>query len=132
MKTKLTLTDCFKYPNAKIRGYEKGRCVVEYRDIKEFLYLKFSCSYRNIDIHERLSKCKLQLRTLDSLTEQEKNDLLDIALKDKCLKVLSAKDYSHGNFDNDLFQLDIKRTDYLRSISLDIDGLEQSGKAVYE
>lgn len=137
MKTKLTLTDCYKYPNAVIREYKRDKVIHEYKNLLELLAFKcvtvwIKPKYQLKEANKYLAKCKLHLRTLDSLTEQEKNDLLDIALKDKCLKVLSAKDYSHGNFDNDLFQLDIKRTNYLRSISLDIDGLEQSGRAVYE
>ena len=111
MKTKLTLTDCYKYPNAKIRGYEKGRCVVEYRDITEFLYLKFSCSYRNVDIHERLSKCKLVLKDAFEIIKS-----IRVPFDDKVIYMSEL---------NPLI-------DKLRADNFDIDGMKESGRAVYE
>lgn len=106
MKTKLTINDCFKYPNAKIRRYEKCKAVNEYKNIMELLHLQFcKNSFQTVDINKRLSKCKLVLKDTS-----------------KIIKVFY--------FGARIFYL--SESDKLRAGNFDIDGLEQSGKAVYE
>ena len=107
MKTKLTINDCFKYPNAKIRRYEKRKAINEYKNIMELLHLQFCKNgFQIVDINKRLSKCKLVLKDSSKLYKEV------------------------FYFGERIFY--VNESDKLREMNYDIDGLEQSGKAVYE
>ena len=112
MKTKLTLTDCFKYPNAKIRRYEKRKAVNEYKNIMELLHLQFCKNgFQTVDLNKHLAKCKLVLK--DAVKEVE---LKRIPFEKNILYL------------SDVNPLISK----LRAGNFDIDGMEESGRAVYE
>lgn len=109
MKTKLTLTDCHKYPNTAIREYKKGKIVCEYKNLLELL--AFKCvtvwvkpKYQLKEANKYLANCKLVLK-----------------------KLTYAQNYFLG-----VDKADIKYIDKLRLRNYDIDGLQESGRAVYE
>ena len=102
---KLTLEDCFKYPNARI--------VIA----GETLLGNIRCfgipdSPQRLDALEKYGQ--LQLRPLSSLTGEERFKVGKIILL------------------NDDIKAKIKYIDYLRSINIDIDDLQEKGVAVYE
>ena len=112
MKTKLTLTDCFKYPNAKIRRYEKRKAVNEYKNIMELLHLQFCKNgFQTVDINKHLSNCKLVLKDAFEIIKS-----IRVPFDDKVIYMSEL---------NPLIEK-------LRADNYDIDGLEQSGRAVYE
>jgi len=120
---KLTLSDCFKYPKAKVQCYgEKILYDVYFIDVRnEKLWLRnrpFEIGSDRDDIS--IEDCKLQLRPLSSLTDEE-----------NCL--CQSLQVIHQNENGEVYYYDSKdSTDYLRSINIDIDGLQEKGVAVYD
>lgn len=112
MKTKLTLSDCYKYPNAKIRKYEKQKVVNEYRDIMELLHLQFCKNgYKTVDVNKHLSKCKLVLKDANEI-----------------IKSIRVPFYDKVIYMSELNPL----IENLRADNYDIDGMKDTGRAVYE
>lgn len=131
---KLTLQDCFKYPNARIlKTWDNGNSKT---NIETFLWRQGE------NIGDDISDCKLILRPLSSLTDEEKK-----IIKSYFRDVYGYSDRSGINkyhIDN-INWLDISSItvccepkylkdlfDYLRSINIDIDNLQEKGVAVYE
>ena len=100
----LTINDAMKYPNAGIKNE-----ICTYQSI---IALICNEPYQT-GINNNLANCKLQLRPLSSLTEQE-NENAKVNYWDKSSIA------------------GINLIDYLRSINIDIDGFEKEGKATYE
>ena len=109
---KLTFEIACLYPNAKFVINGK----VQYRNLKHFL--GFSNPFYQI------SDCQLQLRSIEDLTEKEKQEINDI-IDDKYdgTKDIFTGVYIISNYSKYVF-------DYLRSINIDIDGFIECGKAV--
>jgi len=113
MNEKLTLSDCFKYPNASIQEFERNmrlkKCS-DYENILDIIQFK-------IDIFgyfkEDMSNCKLILRNLSDLTDDESFKYQDLS-----------------DWYGEIYLDTIKSIDYLRSINIDIDGFIEAGKAV--
>jgi len=122
---KLTVKDCMLYPNAKVQEFENEmpfkKCS-DWENILDFLGNKITTTpYQNID--RLIEHCKLQLRPIESLTEEEKEILINLYTDG--LEILKQEGTRH-------FQASQKVVDYLRSINIDIDGFIASGKAVAE
>ena len=113
MNEKLTLQDCFKYPKARIK-YNSAK-TESCESIDSFL------TYSHL--HKRdISDCKLILRPLSSLTDEEKEILLP--KYDEAIKIAE-------NNDTHSFESSKLIVDYYRSINIDIDGLQERGIAEY-
>ena len=126
MTDKLTLSDCFKYPNAKIIKYDilnSGRTVIYDNIIR--LIENYESGY-HIIVHN----CKLILREITDLTDEEKKYINDNFSYELFRDALGE---SNWNSFNELFAVCENKMgliDYLRSINIDIDGFLKSGKAV--
>ena len=130
MTEKLTLEWCFKYPNAKINYKDKTweirsiDCMAE--EVTLFYQIQNDVlvpqDYTTFAEVVSIEDCKLILRPLSSLTDEEEYQLelldnyFDI-INDTGLKVATG---------------DVKFIDTLREWNVDIDGLQQRGVAVYE
>lgn len=131
---KLTLEMCFKYPKAKIeRINEKSVGDVYYDNIFEMIYKRGDFDSRTNtstlqDIFEDYTLCEYQLilRPLSSLTDEERKPITTLKESDALFKNINTLlCYIHG-------ENLIRAVDYLRSISIDIDNLQESGIATYE
>jgi len=121
MSEKLTLEWCFKYPKARIREY--GLSYNTYLD--EYDNLLCMLKIYDAELWEKTQNCKLILRPLSSLTDEERNYLSEIDFKTEHKDVDIYNGFS-------VWGIHITTTDYLRSINIDIDGLQEQGKAIYE
>ena len=117
-KEELTLADAMKYPKAGmviLKGFDavtKCRSVIHYLE---------SDWYKNNIL--LISNCQLILRSIDQITEKEKEEFFKIAN--------NKSDGSHFMISNfQFFKSDILLTNYLRLIGIDIDGFIENGKAV--
>jgi len=114
-REKLTLQDCYKYPNAKIKGKE---CFGSIESFSIKSTIEWYRGDKNLDI----SEYKVVLRSIDKLKEEEKDTIDNITMYDKeLLELGTIVDYRHYS---------IAVMDYLRSINIDIDGFIDNGKAV--
>ena len=117
MKTKLTIYDCFKYPNAVIREYKNGKQIEgEYINILQLITFKcltvWNESDKQIkDVNKYLSKCKLVLKDAVKIVETKR-----ISFENKTLYLSEL---------NPLI-------DKLRADNYDIDSMKETGRAVYE
>lgn len=144
MKTeKLTLQDCFKYPNGKIKSNLK-----EYANVIHFINENFNTYISREQkgySKDFISDCKLILRPLSSLTDEEKIEISDYIFDGwdempvTCFYMVEEfieSIYEVG--DNDEFDHVWSAKDYielinkLREWNIDIDGLQERGIAVYE
>ena len=119
---KLTLKDWQLYPNAKgSMSFKANDFMIN--NIEEFIIFREKNSgtiLRSLDI----SKWKLQLRPIESLTEEEMLKVDEIIVNDE-------REFLH--LSTILIQMkQVNIADYLRSINIDIDGFIASGKAVAE
>jgi len=116
MNEKLTLADCFKYPNAMIqfKTDEIRRGFIRNIFIKEDRELEIECFPISF-YHQSTSACKLILRPLSDLTDEESFKYQDLS-----------------DWYGEIYLDTIKSIDYLRSINIDIDGFIEAGKAVAE
>ena len=124
MTEKLTLSDCMKYPNAKIIKYDilnSGRTVIYDNIIR--LIENYESGY-HIIVHN----CKLILRDITELTDEEKKHIDRVA----CINPIRYVIYESKEFDYAIMEDDLQICDYLRSINIDIDDYLLSGKAVKE
>ena len=125
MTEKLTLEWCFKYPNARVQwGHYTGFIKTIYVNIE---CIEFD-SEREFSVIRKVSDCKLILRPLSSLTDEEKE------IEEKLKKRFYY--YVHNDRLEIMEKIVLiespKSIDYLRSINIDIDGLQEKGVAVYE
>jgi len=113
MDNKLTLEIAMKYPNARIirRSSITNKVVGKFDNIMDWI-CKHTSGIQEYYGESFEANCKLQLRKLESLTEEEENE------RDKLYDEGMLKQYGGRLV-----------TDYLRSISVDIDGLIESGVA---
>ena len=123
MKTeKLTVKDCMLYPNATL-FWDNGKNIKYYNNVFEFVIGLSHLSKKFIQ------PCKLILRPIESLTEEEKS----------ILREDYGINFSLGGI-NSIEKLieyspkwDLKEAfDKLREWNIDIDGFIASGKAVAE
>ena len=127
-KEKLTLADCFKYPNAKIAPYNNI-----YEMIQSFYFgedlIYYSLDDCNNAFESTLMASQLKLRPLSDLTEGEESNignlLCNVGIDWDNVKTLDDLCSYHYGKSKDLI-------DYLRSINIDIDGFIEAGKAVAE
>lgn len=141
MTNKLTLQDCFKYPNAKVIEYDfynTGQSR-EYKNIMDYIN-KHKEYY---DFTKLLFNCKLILRDITQLTDEEKEHIAETYLNDSfdnshIPKTNGKSVASIQNIQEQItlileicsFEQIVEFIDYLRSINIDIDCFLQSGKAV--
>jgi len=116
-ENKLTLEDCFKYYKATII-YEQEK----FFGIGDF----FRCSNPTLNIPD----CKLILRDIPQLTDEEKQYIVDKNFMHN-IEVLFEYDINEI-IRNTYSNKTIKLIDYFREIGIDIDGMFASGKAVKE
>ena len=130
---KLTLKDWQLYPNAKgSMSFKANDFMIN--NIEEFIIFREKNSgtiLRSLDI----SKWKLQLRPIESLTEEEKKEFEEKFLT---MHEVTIKDLGGINeaiaflLDVLSFEKVISLINFFRSINIDIDGFIASGKAVAE
>lgn len=124
-KVKLTIRDAMLYPNAKARYEGNDWNITKLEIEKDLLFLSINI---NKEIWAKCSDCKLILRPLSDLTEGEMREL-------DCISYSSFEKYDLEVRDQEYVELDlasVRLADYLRSISIDIDGFIEAGKAVAE
>ena len=131
---KLTLQDCCKYPNAKINYYSHIQSLVaRFINISEFIAL------RKFDAEDDIADCKLTLRDISQLTDEERKHIDRLA----CINPITVRSnlkksvlliryviYESKELDYAIMKDDLQICDYLRSINIDIDDYLLSGKAV--
>ena len=125
MTDKLTLADCYKYPKARIFKSES----FSYSNIYDFIYHSWESQYSKFVI----SDCKLILRDISQLTDAEKIYINDNLFYELFKNTVSLNANAVWNSLDELLAVCGDKTaliDYLRSISVDIDGMIASGKAV--
>ena len=117
MKTKeLTLPDAMKYPKSLIVREYPNKSTINYNNIFSFIWNVGQSSVVYI------SDCRLVLRSLDQLTEDE---ILEIG------KIIVNDNREFLDLDTILVQMkQVRIADYLRSRNIDIDGFLLNGKAV--
>jgi len=120
---KLTLQDCFKYPNATIvRFLSTLHTGTKKYSLLEFVNTNFVIRTGHGKSEISISDCKLILRPLSSLTDEEKGRLN--LLERRFPKMDDTSETFRKHYQ--------KQSDYLRSINIDIDNLQEKGVAVYE
>lgn len=128
MKTEnLTIKDYMLYPTSRVK-YGDTIFEVTGIDIKREMFV--IC---NLDLtlytDEKISECKLILRSIDSLTKEEKDYIYENFYAGSRRTSLVKLDFIY----NTLSAHDAKAiTDYFRSIRIDVDGFLLNGKAVAE
>ena len=137
---KLTLQDCCKYPNAKILDYTGSKDNPnDYKNIYDYVHTLGSFDSRNLeDTTEDIfndyyvCNCKLILRELGELTDEERKHILNNFIFELYIGTVGISEIVWNNFDDILACCENRKEsiDYLRSINIDIDGFLQSGKAV--
>ena len=142
---KLTLADCLKYPNAKILDYTGSKDNPnDYRNIYDYIYKQGQLDGMNLEeITEDIfndyyiCNCKLILRDISELTDEEMEKISNDYLFVKCYSVKLFNELfgiiSVGKLINYIANKEnllLPLFDYLRSINIDIDGFIKSGKAV--
>jgi hypothetical protein len=125
---KLTLEICFKYPNAKIINKDKD--IIVYSGIYYWIWASVLGTMN-------ISDCKLILRPLSSLTDGERIICYQIDTDNVTKYHLLNERNKNGIVPEGEKRIrihyeDYKKADYLRSISVDIDSLQERGIAVYE
>ena len=119
---KLTLADCFKYPNAKVKTRNNI--------VSNIYSLIIFNGEMSIEYVLNVYDCKLILRDIGNLTNEEKKHILNSFVFE--LFNDSAGESNWDSF-NELFAICENKMgliDYLRSINIDIDRFIASGKAV--
>jgi hypothetical protein len=125
---KLSLQDCFKYPNARINDYTSSKdSPNEHGNIFKYIYSCAEFDGANIQFTNQtdfndyyISNCKLILRPLSSLTVDEEIKAMEFVVKSTMVRHLNLPQHEQKKFD------------YLRSISIDIDNFIECGKAIAE
>lgn len=129
MTEKLTLDDCYKYPNTRIKADTK-----DFKNVFTFTIYSFNSNLSSNQIL-REENCKLILRSIEQLTDAEKIYINDNLFYELFKNTVSLNANAVWNSLDELLAVCGDKTaliDYLRSISVDIDGMIASGKAVKE
>ena len=127
MTDKLTLQDCFKYPEAEIRHNSGG----SFKDVFELIIRSYDANMSTLYMLADYD-CKLILRDISELTDEERKHILNNFIFDLYIDTVGISEIVWNNFDDLLACCEHRKEsiDYLRSINIDIDGFLQSGKAV--
>ena len=122
---KLTLQDCFKYPEAPLIS----QLGLKYENLTEFI--------KAVDGHDlefilQDDDFKLILRDIGDLTDEERKHILNNFIFDLYIGTVGISEIVWDNFDDLLACCEQRKEsiDYLRSINIDIYGYLKSGKAV--
>jgi len=129
MTDKLTLQDCLKYYKAEIIPADIGMWSGWIKSIDlegKMLVISLKGYYPEVDMEVPIADCKLTLRDISELTDEEKQHIDKLA----CFSPIRYIIYESNEYDYSLMEDDLQIFDYLRSINIDIDGFLQSGKAV--
>lgn len=127
MTDKLTLQDCFKYPEAPLISQLGLKC----ENLTEFI--------KAVDGHDlefilQDDDFKLILRDISELTDEEIKKCHDLSFWDRQGQSMEERriiiDVKQERWECSLSKSERDLTDYLRSINIDIDGFLKSGKAV--
>jgi len=136
MTDKLTLSDCFKYPKAKVKKISDAEITGTYKNtvIYENI-ITFVVKYPMLDEMEyEISFCKLILREITQLTDEEIKKCHDITFwnyeNTSFAERVILIDGKMERWDCSLLKTQRDLADYLRSINIDIDGFFECGKAV--
>jgi hypothetical protein len=119
-----------KYPNAAINQYDlaTGKKVSDYKNILNFIYFDGATFLNLKDMSSELNNCKLQLRPLSSLTDEEKEYIHDNFIV-KGLSTVRIYETLESMLNHCYANTKHKLIDYLRSINIDIDNLIESAEA---
>lgn len=132
MKSELTLQDILKYHNAEIYYQSEKYKIYSVNIITEHIELIHS-QYWDMDVLDEnsftdvicISDCKLNLRDISELTDEEKDYISKYFIPKKFI------DYTIEEILRECASYTvIALIDYFRSINIDIDGFLNSGKAV--
>jgi len=135
MTDKLTLSDCFKYPNAKVIPADIGKWSgwIKSIDIEhKMLVVSLKGFYPEVHMDVHIADCKLILRDISELTDEEKEYAEYNYFFEECgdwANICEVFKCALGTFDGNN---SVELADYLRSINVDIDGFFKCGKAVKE
>ena len=121
MTDKLTLQDCFKYPEAEIRHNSGG----SFKDVFELIIRSYDANMSTLYMLADYD-CKLILRSIEQLTDEERKHIDRLA----CINPIRYVIYESKELDYAIMKDDLQICDYLRSINIDIDDYLLSGKAV--
>ena len=134
MTDKLTLQDCFKYPEAEIRHNSGG----SFKDVFELIIRSYDANMSTLYMLADYD-CKLILRSIEQLTDEERKHIDRLA----CINPITVRSnlkksvlliryviYESKELDYAIMKDDLQICDYLRSINIDIDDYLLSGKAV--
>jgi len=119
MTEKLTLEIAMKYHKATFKYRENEHHFVVYPSL-----INLILSNPNYELQNVIIDSIIQLRPLSSLTDEEKENYYKLCDKSEML----GFDYN----DKVYIITGQSTNDYLRSINIDIDGLQERGVAVYE
>jgi hypothetical protein len=116
----------FKYYKATIK-HKDGQI---YQNIESFIWHCADASERGLE-DLSISDCKLQLRQLSSLTEEERKEIKKIQYGDDgvVFDIDMLVDPTRTQYSDEMYESEINVIDYLRSINIDIDNLIESGEA---
>jgi len=127
MTDKLTLSDCFKYPNASLINKLGLKC----ENLTEFIS---ATDGQDLDFTLQDDGFKLILREITDLTDKEIKKCHDIALWDGDGVPIDERriliDEKLKFWDCSLSKAERDLADYLEEINIDIHGFLKSGKAV--
>lgn len=131
MTDKLTLQDCFKYPETPIQFINNDNIIrqgyiraIEIHSDTELEIETFPIAF----YHKAVSDCKLILRDITELTDEEKQYIIDNNFMDN-IEVLFEYDINEI-IRNTYSNKTIKLINYFQKIGIDIHGYLKSGKAV--
>lgn len=132
-ENKLTLADWYKYYEADVqfttddntiqRGYVRA---IQVHSDTELEIECFPISF----YHKAVSDCKLILRGITQLTDEEKEKIVKTYLEDNLEEWTNSDEVFSLILDTCSFEELVTFFDYLRKIGVDIDGLIEIGKAV--
>ena len=125
---KLTLQDCFKYPEAEIRHIGGS-----FKDVFELIIRSYDANMSTLYMLADYN-CKLILRDISELTDKEIKKCHDIALWDGDGVPIDERriliDEKLKFWDCSLSKAERDLADYLKEINVDIYGFLKCGKAV--
>ena len=139
MTDKLTLQDWMLYNNSTLLYKNEKHKIFSANYFNEFVELIHN-NYWDMDILDKnsftdlipISNCKLILRDISELTDEERKHILNNFIFDLYIDTVGISEIVWNNFDDLLACCEHRKEsiDYLRSINIDIDDYLLSGKAV--
>ena len=133
---KLTIQDAIKYPNAEMIRTTPAEITETYFNSEQFENILDAMMHVGSinSAHVFISDCKLILRPLSSLTEEEKEKVFEFFMNPHGIH--SNQFGGWNNLNLIIVNCAVNKVkeliDYLRSINIDIDNFKEQGKAVYE